>query len=297
MIYSHHSLCRLNQVLRTSVPWASLNSDPFDDNSPSFERTTAQARDTLGQICSYATAQFRTHFFSLLVFPQYARLLFWDRAGVIVTHQIDLMKEASVLAEILWRYQHMSRTQRGYDDSIKEISDAECAEIIRDVPNALTPLEVNDGSRLYSILFPGHRKFIISASPYMGTGSPTGRSTRAFKALCMQTKRILFLKNAWRIMSPGLVPEHEVYIKLADAQIPHVATLEVFHDIDGQVTQTDEFQWKTWVKFLGPRRFRNLQHYRLGIRMSCQVIPERQNSFKSSGMRLKIHHFIYWFDH
>jgi Fungal protein kinase len=124
------------------------NDDPFDDSSSCFERTATQARDTLGQICSYATAHaaahFRIHLFSLLVFPQYARLLFWDRAGVIVTHQIDLKKHASVLAEFFWRYQHMSRTQRGYDDSIEEISDAECAEILRAVPNALTLLEVNE---------------------------------------------------------------------------------------------------------------------------------------------------------
>ena len=63
-------------------------------------------------------------------------------------------------------------------------------------------------------------------------------------------------------MSTGLLPEHEIYKKLVDGQIPHVATLEAFHDIDEQVTQTDKFQWKTWVKFLGPRRFRKFQHYR-----------------------------------
>jgi hypothetical protein len=136
---------------------------------------------------------------------------------------------------------------------------------------------MNDDSRLHSILFPGDRKFVISASPYMGTGSPTGRSTRTFKALCMQTKRIVFLKDTWRIMSTGLVPEHEVYKKLAGAQIPHIASLEAFHDIDGQVTQIDEFQWKPWVKFLGPRRFRKFQHYRLVLQEFARPIQSFQN--------------------
>ena len=51
-----------------------------------------RARQTLGQLTSYATAhlaaQFRTHVFSVLRFPKSARLMRWDRAGIIVYHWI-----------------------------------------------------------------------------------------------------------------------------------------------------------------------------------------------------------------
>ena len=76
----------------------------------------------------------------------------------------------------------------------------------------------------------------------MGIASPTGRSTRTFKALCMQTKKIVFLKDTWRVISDGLLPEDQIYAKLAEVQVPHVATLEAFHNVDGQVTRTHEFQ-------------------------------------------------------
>src|SRR5271154_3156231 len=170
-------------------------------------------------------AQFRTHLFSMLVFPRYARLLIWDRAGVIVTEKIDLETKASILADFFWRYQNMSRAKRGYDETINEIP---VTNVVQAVPDALTMLEVDDNARLFEVLFPGNRKFVISAPLYMGTGSPTGRSTRTFKALCMQTKKIVFLKDTWRVISNRLLPEHEVYRKLADAQVPHVAALEAF---------------------------------------------------------------------
>ena len=51
------------------------SDDPFQDKGP-FEQDTSAAFDTFGQITLYATAhmaaQFRTHIFSLLIFPKYA---------------------------------------------------------------------------------------------------------------------------------------------------------------------------------------------------------------------------------
>jgi len=252
------------------------NDDPFDDDSPNFERTSSQARDTLGQICTYATAhaaaQFRIHVFSFLVFPRYARLLMWDRAGVVVTEKIDFKKDALVLAEFFWRYQYMSAAQRGSDETIWEISPSQRADILQAVPDALALLGANDDSRLCSIPFSGDRTFVISVPLYMGTGSPTGRSTRTFKALCMWTRKIVFLKDTWRVMSPGLLAEHEIYGKLAEARVPHVATLEAFTDVHGQATRTDKFQQETWVKSSGPRRLRKFQHYRLVLKEFARPI-------------------------
>ena len=251
----------------------SPGDDPFDDDSPGFERDTTQSRDTLGQICTYATAhaaaQFRTHVFSFLLFPKYARLLKWDRAGVVVTEKISLRENPSVLAEFFWRFQNMSRAQRGHDDTIREIS---VANVLQAVPGALSLLEVSSEARFHLISFPEGRNFIISTPVYMGTGSPTGRSTRTFKALCMDTKKIFFLKDTWRVIGLVLFPEHEIYGKLAEARVPHVATLEAFHDIDGHMTHTHEFERETWVKFDGPSHFRNFRHYRIVLQEFARPI-------------------------
>ncbi len=72
-----------------------------------FVRNTKLARDTLGQISSYAaaqlSAQFRTHIFSVLIVRDTARLLRWDRTGTIVTEAIEYNK-CSFLADFFSRY-------------------------------------------------------------------------------------------------------------------------------------------------------------------------------------------------
>jgi len=78
-------------------------------------------------------------------------------------------------------------------------------------------------------------------------------------------------------MSPGLLPEHEIYGKLAEARVPHVATLEAFIDVHRQITRTDEFQQEAWVKFSGPRRLRKFQHYRLVLKEFARPIQAFQD--------------------
>ena len=108
-----------------------------------------------------------------------------------------------------------------------------------------------------------HHGLTLSATLYMSTASPTGWSTRTFQALCMQTKKSVFLKDTWHVTSEGLLSEHEIHTKLAEVQAPHVSRLEAFHDLEGQFTTAHKFQPEIWVKFGGFRHFRRSQHYRL----------------------------------
>ena len=108
-----------------------------------------------------------------------------------------------------------------------------------------------------------HHGLTLSATLYMSTTSPTGRSTRTFQAHCMQTKKIVLLKDTWHVITDGLLPGHEIYTKLAEAQAPQVSRLEAFHDLEGQITRTHESQSESWVKSEDFRRFRRSQHYQL----------------------------------
>lgn len=90
--------------------------DPFKDHAPGFEHDNDRSEKTLAQICAYATAhmaaQFRSEVISLHLSLKYARILRWDRAGVIVTGRIDFGSENSgvpLLADFFWRYQNMTR--------------------------------------------------------------------------------------------------------------------------------------------------------------------------------------------
>jgi hypothetical protein len=93
----------------------------------------------------------------------------------------------------------------------------------------------------------------------------------------METRKIVFLKDTWRVLSPRLLPEHEIYGKLAEAKVPHVATLEAHNDVEGHVTKTSELQWESWVKFEGNRRFRKFQHYRLVLQEYARPIQLFRN--------------------
>ncbi|KAF8218872.1 hypothetical protein L208DRAFT_1096653, partial [Tricholoma matsutake] len=74
--------------------WKS-SDDPFCDDGKtvkSFLRDTKAAKDTLGQITAYAAAQlgsqFCTHIYSVLIIKDTARILRWDRSGMLVTEAI-----------------------------------------------------------------------------------------------------------------------------------------------------------------------------------------------------------------
>ena len=245
--------------------------DPFKDHFPGFEYDSDRSEKTLGQICSYATAhmaaQFRSYVFSLLVFPKYARILRWDRSGVIVTGQIDLTDDASLLANFFCRYENMTTSQRGYDENITQITSQDVQAVI---PDAIEKLGANKTSPFFSVKFPhSNDEFFITKPTYMGIGSPTGRSTRTFQALSVTTKELVFLKDTWRVIHPGILPEHDIYALLALKQVHHVATMIAYHDMAHEATRTKDFAGAKWLKFKDgdpPRSFRKFQHYRLVLK-------------------------------
>ncbi|KAI9466125.1 hypothetical protein BJY52DRAFT_1110112, partial [Lactarius psammicola] len=65
------------------------------------------AKDTLGKITAYASAQrgsqFRTHIYYIFILRQTARILRWDRTGTIVTQPIEY-NESPLPAEFFRRY-------------------------------------------------------------------------------------------------------------------------------------------------------------------------------------------------
>ncbi|EEB98989.1 hypothetical protein MPER_01404, partial [Moniliophthora perniciosa FA553] len=99
------------------------SSSGFRDNGVPgvFEKDTNLARETRGQLATYAGAmmavQFRTHVFAVEVTGENARLLRFDREGCIVTESFSYVTETH-LVEFLWRFNHASSEDRGYDKSV-----------------------------------------------------------------------------------------------------------------------------------------------------------------------------------
>ncbi|KAF8889310.1 hypothetical protein BD779DRAFT_1520893 [Infundibulicybe gibba] len=248
------------------------SDDPFDDTvGQPFERVTSSARDTLGQITQYATAhlaaQFRTHVFSLLVFRKYARLLRWDRSGVVVTEKINMTSRNGTtsklhsLCDFLWRFNHATPEARGVDTSVTlnpELTDEQRTSI-RQI--------LGFGSeKPLTQLHAGSSDYIVGDAVYMGVGSPVGRSTRTFEAYSLKTKERVFLKDTWRVVSKTQRREDEIYVRLKAAGVEHIAEFIEAGDLEGHITRSQLIRPtdgnEEWLK--PPRRsLRTLQHYRL----------------------------------
>jgi hypothetical protein len=171
------------------------SDDPFrDDGFLSFEHDTAAARDTLGQITLYATAhmsaRFVTYVFFILVFLSYARVLRWDRSGVVVTEKTRLTE--SSFAEFLRRFNDARPEERGIDTSVT----MDLNNFGLDPQTVRSRLGIDNSTPLARMdLGKGCGSYIVGTPTYMGTASPTGRSTRTFKAICEKTHDIVFLRG------------------------------------------------------------------------------------------------------
>ena len=69
---------------------------------------------------SYATAhlaaQFHTHVFSVLLFRDTARLIQWDRAGLIISERIPL--DSPELKQFFWKFSNADAIGRGHDPTV-----------------------------------------------------------------------------------------------------------------------------------------------------------------------------------
>ena len=91
------------------------------------------AQRSLGQIAEYVAKvlrrQHRLHFFTIYVYAGQARVIRWDRAGVIISTPFDFEEDPTLLYQVIWRYACMTRTQRGYDPTAALATKEEIAEM------------------------------------------------------------------------------------------------------------------------------------------------------------------------
>ena len=240
--------------------WIELKSESdvfVDNNSNAFIRDSDKAKAIVGQLISYAVAQlssgFWTHCFSVVVFSNGARLIRWDRAGSIVTERIDLSTEdgQGKLVEFFHRFDQLTPEQRGRDPSVRDPSDEQRQLAF----GALQPkLEVDEAEDSYlerksqikksALLeylvmdaYTGRTKSFIGPPPKRYTLSLQGRSTRGCPVYDVETGKICYLKDTWRVDSPQLMKEGDTYSILLQSGVEQIAKA-VAH---GDVTIRDHF--------------------------------------------------------
>lgn len=263
-----------------------VSADPFLDSQThipngDFERDTEAARLLRGQLSSYVAAlsgsQFRVHVFTILIFGRYARLMFWDRNGAVVSRAFDYTK-LDYLGLFL---QHFDKDvdRRGHDHSVVIPSRSQLRWVAKEDQTELA--ERNRRHRDFRVMLIPDRddasqksKFLISYPPEYTSRSPFGRATRPIVAYDLQESRLVFVKDYWRPV--GSDKEGDVYSILVKHKVPHIATFCKGNDVGGNVTITDQLRTRSWA--CPTSEMVPLHNYR----MSLKEVGRRLSEFKSS---------------
>lgn len=262
--------------------------DPFcctDQDDDSFLSTTKTARDTLGQITSYAAvqfgAQFRTHVYSIFICRDTARILRWDRSGTIVTEAIKY-NESHFLTEFFRRYSKASLAMRGVDTSV-------CVPTTKERIDARKALDWGDHDMpLFKLAIPITKRkshFFIVRSPIATPYTPPGRATRGFEAYDISGKTAVFLKDSWRIDLPDITAEGLVYGTLQQASVSNIPRCIASGDISDaryHGTKTQEYTKRPWVKGAQAQttQFIPHRHYRLALDVIGRGLTEYKSSYE-----------------
>ncbi|KNZ77510.1 hypothetical protein J132_05258 [Termitomyces sp. J132] len=251
--------------------------DPFDDAREGFVTTTIRASKTLGQITGYATChqaiEFRTHAFSALIFPTYMRLLHWDRSGVVVTEKLSFNNP--LLFDFLHRFSTATAAVRGRDSTVTtaRFDSPDLERKVRDC------LECDQKSLLNISV--GNNNYIVLKDQIIGSRSPIGRSTRCLKAYWLKTNGLVLLKDTWRVVSPTLKSEHEIYEQLHKKQVPNIPQAHLGADIGKENDGLHTTQTKRCLKDVEKTleiSLRTFRHYRIVLEYLPYSLEDFENT-------------------
>ncbi|KAG7087799.1 hypothetical protein E1B28_013740 [Marasmius oreades] len=236
------------------------------------DHDTQEAVKTRDQISTYAGAvmssQFRTHFFSVIIMGEYARLIRWDRAGATITQRFHVWDEPH-LVQFLWRYDSADREARGHDPCVERLKESQPGQRTRinkvrsilhmSYPEPVYQFKINDENQEGKVhIFLGGK--IVNQTP----PTPRGRCTRGFLVTtpeaadgCLSASTsdghpVYYLKSTWRIFTNLLETEGRTYKKLQAARVPYIPTLIASGDARGNWQET--FTDPKWFKEYPPVR-------------------------------------------
>ncbi|KAI0357826.1 hypothetical protein OH77DRAFT_1398442 [Trametes cingulata] len=217
-------------------------------------KNASKPNEDLGQNFAYAAEifarQFRLHIFSVSVSGASARLARWDRAGVIMSRAFSLRTEPEILCEFLWRFSHMTETQRGLDLTVEPASEEDetlfktaiakhaqyqlegtrsgssdhrlqLSVLEHYQPGAVSSVMVHSKDLDKSPPVYYEQRYLVSR-PLISPLSVAGRATRTYWAVNPDTSEVVFLKDTWRFLVDGAEEEGEVLASLERANVQNV---------------------------------------------------------------------------
>ncbi|EJF57506.1 hypothetical protein DICSQDRAFT_183127 [Dichomitus squalens LYAD-421 SS1] len=247
------------------------NLDPFDEWQDGDEPVAQGRKDVWGQLLSYADLVFRYQqrlfHYTVIFFGHYARVIRFDRSGVVASDKINYAKDGSRLTEFLVRYCRMKETNRGHDPSATRIERADDLfdelkkhgkKAAAESPEGYIPQLFNatlDESWPWwklDVLDEGTdtwQSFAVGKPHFLSDGV-VGRGTRGYIAVPLSdsgepTGSFVYLKDAWRVNHPGMEKEGHVLGVLNKAKVRYVPTVVCHGDLPNQ----DTLSYNNWAQY------------------------------------------------
>ena len=288
----------------------SVSQDPFGDSSKDGEATACKRRkEVFDEILSHVELVFkyqqRQFVFMVLFLDKYARIIRFDRSGIIASEKIDYKTGGVELTEFLVRYAGLGPTKRGHDPSATRISPTD--SLGKQLKQRGTDAMERDPEDYVQKLFsqsldekwPWWKlrvhdeesevgRWFAVGKPHFYAGGVAGRGTRGYVAVPLDddgaqvnpTAKFVYLKDAWRINHEGMEKEGTILKALNNAQVPYVPTLLYHGDLDQSTVSYD-----TWPAYHeGKTRkacpLKSHQHYRLVVAEVGKPLSEFENAFQ-----------------
>ncbi|EPS97059.1 hypothetical protein FOMPIDRAFT_1129293, partial [Fomitopsis schrenkii] len=247
---------------------------------------------------------FLAYCFTIYVCNNYAWLMRWDRAGLVISEPFDFIQQPRLLHRFFYRFACMTDVERGCDPTVTPATEAEIGRMRAftnydtDWHKAKFLSSVEEGP-VVKISVPTTdmisrgelergkkdeppsgssepvppREFLVGKPLFM-SNSPTGSGTKGFVAYDVAEDRLVFLKDCWRPEAETYHPEGEVYLHLHSHHVHYIATPvgagDVVDDCGGIHTMRAE-------KFVGGPRWR---HYRLILEEVAMPLEEYTTSYE-----------------
>ncbi|KAI0085030.1 hypothetical protein BDY19DRAFT_1050818 [Irpex rosettiformis] len=263
----------------------------------SFERKGAQPRKIRGQLILYATEVFghqqRTHLFQLLIFGQFARFIYFDHSGAIVSESVDYVEDSSLLVEFMWRFNHMSDVERGRDPTTAPALPGEKTQFNAAVEGFLDNMKnpgqlvLPNADHTMSGKYPitkmlvkendDNKMEVLIRRPTVKSHSVLGRATQGYVAVDAQNSEVLFLKDSWRVHHELAKTESEIYRILERYGVPHIPRMICGGDVQGPgendpVQTTKTVQWIQRQDLpVGYAHMRDHTHHRIVQRIAYPI--------------------------
>ncbi|KAE9384735.1 hypothetical protein BT96DRAFT_841797 [Gymnopus androsaceus JB14] len=177
------------------------------------------------------------------------------RCGTFVTESFDYTQDLS-LATFFWRLSHSSAERHGIDTTFDRVTEESV-----DIAEARKALQLVNDETLYKVSVVDEESnqisFYVVSDPFTTSHrSPTGRCSRCFLAYDLQQRKVVLLKDNWRVM--GYDAEGKTYRELNSKGVRNIPQLITAGDVSGCPGSTcgDE-------PFLQEQERRFHLHYRL----------------------------------